>query len=236
MSRENTSDNAIPTASRDLQLSFIIKYLLPDTCGDMPSLCYPQAAPVDGSPGKMMQSGSVSEGLSLPNMLLRQDTGLRVPVAFNTDLDYMKCKAWPDGVLLETWHQDGQLKPAYCRLRKQSSADGDDPYYSSAKAREKMVGEFPSGLIDSLVVRQDIPDDRAAVLLEAQQLPMCVDVILAVCVEWPDEVSEWRERSRPGNWPSRELIDRITTEGTQGGVSAGAGVIIILGLLLFLLV
>ena len=67
------SDNIIQGLS--LKLSFIIKYLLPDVRGDILVLCHSREAQPNGSPGDMLQSGSVAEGLSLPNMMMRQGTG-----------------------------------------------------------------------------------------------------------------------------------------------------------------
>ena len=205
------SDNIIQGAS--LKLSFIIKYLLPDIRGDIFALCHSREAQPDGSPGDMLQSGSIAEGLSLPNMMMRQDTGQSVPIAFNTDLDTMHCVEMKPGARLETWRQNGGLKPGFCRILKPTSSGGDGGlYYTSARAKEKMLETF-STCLDPLFLLLDTSEDRAAALLESTEVPLNLDVILAVCAEWPEEVSEWRERSRPANWPSSELIQDIIKSG-----------------------
>ena len=205
------SDNIIQGLS--LKLSFIIKYLLPDVRGDILVLCHSREAQPNGSPGDMLQSGSVAEGLSLPNMMMRQDTGQSVPIAFNTDVDTMLCVEMEQGARLETWRQNGDIKPGFSRLLKPTSSGGAGGlYYSSARARKKMLEEFSSSL-DPSILFLDIPEDRAAALLELKEVPLNLDVILAVCAEWPEEVSEWRERSRPAKWPSSELIEDIIKSG-----------------------
>ena len=205
------SDNIIQGAS--LKLSFIIKYLLPDVRGDIFALCHSREAQPDGSPGDLLQSGSVAEGLSLPNMMMRQDTGQSVPIAFTTDLDNMHCVEMKPGARLETWRQNGDLKPGFCRILKPTSSDGDGGlYYSSARAKEKMLENLSSSL-DHSVFLLDTPKDRAAAFLVSREFSLNLDVILAVCAEWPEEASEWRERSRPANWPSSELIQDIIKSG-----------------------
>ena len=205
------SDNIIQGAS--LKLSFIIKYLLPDIRGELLALSHSREAQPDGSPGDMLQSGSVAEGLSLPNMMMRQDTGQSVPIAFNTDLDTMHCFEMKPGARLETWRQNGDLKPGFCRILKPTSSVGDGRlYYTSGGAKEKMLENLSTNL-DPFFRLLDIPEDRAAALLECSEVPVNLDVILAVCAEWPEEVSEWRERSRPTNWPSSELIEDTIKSG-----------------------
>jgi len=205
------TDNIIKRAS--LKLSFIIKYLLPDIRGEILALCLSRQPQPDGSPGHMLQSGSVAEGLFLPNMMMRQDTGQSVPITFNFDLDLARCVEMERGLSLETWRRNGDLKPGFCRLLKPTSSVGDDGLYcSSARAKEKMLEGLSSSLDPSMLFL-DIPEDRAAALLEVREVPFNVDVILAVCAEWPEEVSEWRQRSRPANWPSSELIEDIIKSG-----------------------
>ena len=160
-----------------------------------------------------MQSGSVAEGLSLPNMMMRQDTGQSVPIAFNTDLDTMHCVEMKPGARLETWRQNGDLKPGFCRILKPTSSGGDGGlYYTSSRAKEKMLETFSTSL-DPFFLLLDTSEDRAAALLESREVPLNLDVILAVCAEWPEEASEWRERSRQANWPSSELIQDIIKSG-----------------------
>lgn len=205
------SDNIIQGAS--LKLSFIIKYLLPDVRGDIFALCHSREAQPDGSPGDLLQSGSVAEGLSLPNMMMRQDTGQSVPIAFNTDVDTMHCVEMKPGARLETWRQNGDLKPGFCRILKPTSSGGDGGlYYTSSRAKEKMLETFSTSL-DPFFLLLDTSEDRAAALLESREVPLNLDVILAVCAEWPEEASEWRERSRQANWPSSELIQDIIKSG-----------------------
>ena len=212
------SDNIIQGAS--LKLSFIIKYLLPDIRGDIFALCHSREAQPDVSPGDLLQSGSVAEGLSLPNMMMRQDTGQSVPIAFTTDngqrttdLDTMHCVEMKPGARLETWRQNGDLKPSFCRILKPTSSGGDGGlYYTSARAKEKMLETFSTSL-DPFFLLLDTSEDRAAALLESKEVPLNLDVIFAVCAEWPEEACEWRERSRPANWPSSELIQDIIKSG-----------------------
>ena len=201
------------TKRESLKLSFIIKYLLPDIRGELLALCHSREPQPVGSPGHMLQAGSLAEGLFLPNMMMRQETGKSVPIAFNFDLDNARCVEMERGAGLETWKQNGDLKPGFCRILKPTSPGGDGGlYYSSALAKEKMLENLSSSL-DPSILFLDIPEDRAAALLEFREVPLNADVILAACVEWPKEVSEWRERSRPAKWPSSELIEDIIKSG-----------------------
>ena len=95
------TDNIIERAS--LKLSFIIKYLLPDIRGEILALCHSREPQPDGSSGHMLQSGSLAEGLFLPNMMKRQDTGRSFPVTFNFDVDYARCVEMERSARLETW-------------------------------------------------------------------------------------------------------------------------------------
>ena len=199
------------TQSTSLKLSFIVKYLLPDVRAD--TICYDQEASSDGTPGTMMKTGSAAEGLYLPNMMTRLDTGKSVPIAFNSDIDTMFCVGMVSGARLETWRQNGDLRPGFCRWLKPISSGADDRlYYSSTQAREEMR-EKMSYLDPSCFSVVDTPENRVAALLEVKEVPLNMDVVRAVCAEWPEEASEWRERNRPANWPSRELIDDIPKTG-----------------------
>lgn len=209
-SARNTSD-----LISSQQLSFIVKYLLPDVQGDIHRLCHPLDKDVNGTPGNIMQSGSVAEGLSLPNMQSRKlPAGAQnVPIAFNTDIDTMFCTEMPKGAKLETWKQNEELKPCFCRLmRSTGDISGKGLYYSAAKAKERMTETLLSDLPSELEL-VGTPEERAAALLESQEVPLFLDAILAIPTAWPEEVSEWRSRSRPGQWPTPDSIDEIVKSG-----------------------
>ena len=70
-----------------------------------------------------------------------------------------------------------------------------------------------SSSLDHSFFLLDTPKDRAAAFLVSREFSLNLDVILAVCAEWPEEASEWRERSRPAKWPSSELIEDIMKSG-----------------------
>ena len=205
------NDDSIYDAS--LKLSFIIKYLLPDVRGDILALCHSRNPHPDGTPGSFLESGSVAEGLSLPNMLMRQPNGKHIPVEFLSDVDTTCCVGMPEGAILETWKQNTDLKPRFCRLLKPSHRrDADGLYYSATRAKKKFA-ETHSRRLDHSYFSLEAPEDRAAMLLEVRELPLTLDFILSVCIDWPKEVHEWRERGRPSNWPSGELVDDVIKAG-----------------------
>ena len=96
------NDDSIHDAS--LELSFIIKYLLPDVRGNILALCHARYPSLYGTPGSFLESGSMAEGLSLPNMLKRQPNGKHILVEFLSDVDTMYCVGMPEEeAMLETW-------------------------------------------------------------------------------------------------------------------------------------
>ena len=201
------------TCDASLKLSFIIKYFLPDVRGDMLALCYTRHPSFDGTPGSYLESGSMAEGLFLPNMLMYQPNGKHIPVKFLSDVDTMYCVGMPEGAILETWKQNTDLKPCFCRLLNPSHRrDADGLYYSATRAKKKFA-ETHSRRLDHSYFSLEAPEDRAAMLFELRELPLTLDFILSVCIDWPKEVNEWRERSRPSNWPSSELIDDVLKTG-----------------------
>ena len=206
------NDDSIHHAS--LKLSFIIKYLLPDARADILATCHSTNPYPDGTPGSLLESGSVAEGISLPNMLMRQPNSKDIPVKFFSGLDSMYCVEMEEEAMLETWKQNTDLKPSFCRLLKASNKrEADGLYYSATRAKKKLTETFLSSLDHSYFSQLEVPEDRAAMLLEIRELPLNLDYIPAVCVDWPKEVKEWRERSRPSNWPSSELIDDVIRTG-----------------------
>ena len=156
----------------------------------------------------------MAEGLFLPNMLMREPNSKHIPVKFLSGLDSMYCVEMEEEAMLETWKQNTDLKPSFCRLLNPSNRrDADGLYYSATRAKKKLRENFLSSLDHSYFSPLEVPEDRAAMLLELRELPLSLDYILAVCVDWPKEVNEWRERSRPSNWPSSELIDDVIKTG-----------------------
>ena len=206
------NDDSIHHAS--LKLPFIIKYLLPDVRADVLALCHSRDPYPDGTPGSLLESGSMAEGLFLPNMLMREPNGKYIPVKFLSGLDAMYCVKMEEEAMLETWKQNTDLKPSFCRLLNPSNRrDADGLYCSATRAKKKQTETFLSSPDHSYFSPLEVPEDRAAMLLEVRELPLNLDYILAVCVGWPKEVNEWRERSRPSNWPSSELIDDVIKTG-----------------------
>ena len=205
------NDDSIHYAS--LKLSFIIKYLLPDIRGDILALCHSRDPYPDGTPGSRLTSGSMAEGLFLPNMLMRQPNGEHIPIEFLADLDTMFCVRMEKEATLETWKQNTDLKPRFCRLLKPSNRrDADGLYYSATRAKKKLT-VFLFISMDHSYLSLEASEDSAATLLQIRELPLNEDCVLAVCADWPKEVNEWRERSRPSNWPSSELIDDVIKTG-----------------------
>ena len=183
------NDDSIHHAS--LKLSFIIKYLLPDVRADILALCHSRDSYPDGTPGSLLESGSVAEGISLPNMLMRQPNDNHLPINFLSDLDIMRCVGMEKGTMLETWKQNKDLKPRFCRLLNPSNRrDADGLYYSATRAKKKLTETFLSSLDHSYFSLLEVPEDRAAMRLEIRELPLNQDYIHAVCVNWPKEVNE----------------------------------------------
>ena len=75
-------------------------------------------------------------------------------------------------------------------LLKPSNRKDDDGLYYSATLGKKKLKEAHSSILDHSYFSLEAPKDRAAMLLEVRELPLTLDFILSVCIDWPKEANE----------------------------------------------
>ena len=121
----------------------------------------------------------MAEGLFLPNMLMRQPNGGHIPIEFLADLDTMFCVRMKEKATLETWKQNTDLKPRFCRLLKPSNKrEADSLYYSATRAKKKLTA-FLFISMDHSYLSLEASEDSAATLLQMRELPLNEDCVLA---------------------------------------------------------
>ena len=203
--------------SSSKHLSFLVKYLLPDVQSDLQKLNLQAYDPVtSGAPGENVMAGSTAEWLCLPSMLKRAESSCDplIPMRLNKDLDLMSCVEMPQGAKLETWKQNDELTPRFCRLVNFSEETNPEGAYLSAtaikKEHRKHFQEMCSGT--GFHVR-DVPDERTACLAQRFEpllnCPIDEDATVAIAIPWPEELNEWRTRQRPYQWPSSDLVNKV---------------------------
>ena len=147
-------------------------------------------------------------------MLRRSEASTLIPLNFNKDLDTTVCKEMPQDARLETWKQNNELMPRFCRLVKPVSftdgASSPVAYYSAIAFKEGAR----RGLSGISFAPMDVPDERAALLkqhtIHGFKCPLDQDVAVAIAIPWPDEINEWKTRHRPHQWPSSDLVTKVT--------------------------